>query len=161
MLTSQDGENWTIKYTFWIDIGICSLNYEDGIFVLWASNLKPSGWTNAILISFDAEGWTKIVPETQIEMEGLTYGNGIFATVDRFGAIWTSPDGKTWAKMNNIPGWIGGIGFGGGYFVAGGYNNSYEKSLICSNDGSTDSKILRPIWLTGTPIYVNSTLLFW
>jgi Kre9/KNH-like N-terminal Ig-like domain len=102
------------------------------------------------------------VPETHIEMEGLTYGNGIFAAVDRFGSIYTSLDGITWKKMNTIPGWIGGIDFGGGYLVAGGYSNIFQKSLIVSStDGVNWAARYLGIdsWLTGTPIYVNLTFI--
>jgi hypothetical protein len=138
IITSPDVETWTVKHNFsWPDTGVRDVMYEDGVFVIWGSNLSPWNWKNIILISFDGETWTEIIPETHVEMEQLIYGNGMFAAVDRFGEVHTSVNGVTWVPMGpRLPGWTYGIAYGDGIFVAGGYDNVHQVGTIAtSTDG--------------------------
>jgi hypothetical protein len=160
IFTSTDGETWTVK-TIPIDRAISKIFYMDGSFFAWGADIPSE--SSIILTSPDGDTWTEVI-STNIVIEDLVYGNGILTAVDRFGDIYTSPDGVSWTKRFAATGiWLNGIAYGEGIIVAVGYNNITETGLILtSTDGinwiNRDLKIT--FGLSGVA-YGNKTFFSW
>ena len=73
ILTSPDGENWTVRISG-IDNTLNRVTYGNGIFV-------AVGDSGTIFTSTDGENWTVRTSGTNHTLNGVTYGNGIFVAV--------------------------------------------------------------------------------
>jgi hypothetical protein len=63
--------------------------------------------------------WTARASGTGNQLNGVTYGNGLFVAVGRDGTILTSPDGATWtARTSGTGNSLLGVAYGNGLFVA-------------------------------------------
>ena len=112
--TSQDGVNWQVQDTGLLDtykdnnigvptISVAGLAYGNGMYVavgMFDLGGVPQGTSPIIITSPDAVKWTmKMMPYTSYypyNIRQLTFGDGIFAAIDRDGDIMTSPDCITW-----------------------------------------------------------------
>lgn len=113
--TSPDGMNWTAG-TSALSFSIHAITYGNGTFVgVDGMNIltSPDGvtWT---------QGTTGLTDYFLSDLQGATYGNGIFVAVGQYGAILTSPDAKTWtSRISRVTSdHLGGIAYGNGIFVA-------------------------------------------
>jgi hypothetical protein len=63
--------------------------------------------------------WTARASGTSNRLNGVTYGNGLFVAVGKYGTILTSPDGVTWTEQASPTGNpLFGVTYGNGLFVA-------------------------------------------
>ncbi len=64
---------------------------------------------STILTSSDGISWTKRYSGTSSILRGVTYGNGLFVTVGRYGIILTSSDGISWTERTSGTSWLYGV----------------------------------------------------
>ena len=111
--TSANASSWTKRsFGSTSDLGVVSLIFANGMFVAGSN-------TGAAYSSTDGITWAKN-KATPGSMNGLAFGNGVFATVGGSGP-YTSPDAITWtyrgssALLNSS---YDALGFGNNQFVA-------------------------------------------
>jgi hypothetical protein len=137
--TSTDGITWISKNSG-ISGNLSKVGYGGGVFVA----LGPEGSA----ISTDGVNWVSHTATMSVS-RGVTYANGIFASVGEGGSIYTSADGGlTWTNRrlgfeNNFR----GVVYGNGLFVAVGKSNDNEIAI--SSDGI--SWRLVPTMVFGNP----------
>lgn len=112
-----DDEGWTALYDddSWkaVDAGVNSLShaaYGAGIFVVVGDGIKSSA---------DAKGWGLSKVSAQVSV--VAFGGGKFAALARSGgAVYTSPDGISWANASasGVPAEMADMVFDNGKFVA-------------------------------------------
>jgi hypothetical protein len=159
ILTSTDGIVWTETFSD-NTYGFHSVFYGNGTVFVVGDRYSNLG---VILSSLDAFDWT-ITSGTTNELWGVTYGSNNFVAVGRGNAILTSPNGVRWTKrFSEIEGYLHGVTFGNGFFVAaGGYfdeaTTSRRSTIITSQDGIDWSKTLSEVddYLNGVT-YGNGT----
>jgi hypothetical protein len=108
-----------------------------GIYTVTASNVAgETNSTGAVLTiaranGFDMWEWRNPVPQGN-ELSGIAYGNNLFVSVGRFGAIVSSADGTTWTvRESNTRNHLYSIARGNGRFVAIGS----AGEVLASGDG--------------------------
>ena len=158
VLTSPNGDVWTVRL---VDENLIYAAYLNDMFIAWTSNYGSG--TTTIFTSPDGEIWTEIISKPQFEIVELTFGNGVFTAVSRFGSVYTSPDLTKWTISVGMPGGAYSIAFGGGFFVAVGYKSINDSGFISTstdgmnwkerNSGVTD-------WFQGVS-YANRTFFVW
>jgi photosystem II stability/assembly factor-like uncharacterized protein len=72
------------------------------------------------LIATNATNWAESGAALNGYNNAVAWGNGVFASVDYYGDVFTSPDGKTWTQRADADITLYAIAFGGGTFVATG-----------------------------------------
>jgi hypothetical protein len=79
--------------------------------------------------------WTAAdLGDEQLASVGVTYGNGLFVAVGKYGTILTSPDGVTWtARTSGTSDYLRSVTYGNGLFVAVGEYGT----ILTSPDGVT------------------------
>jgi photosystem II stability/assembly factor-like uncharacterized protein len=70
------------------------------------------------LVSSNSTTWTLEGNGLENEAAGVTWGNGVFVTVDSYGNIYTSPDGQTWTQRAGTGLDLYAVAYGGGVYVA-------------------------------------------
>ena len=96
------------------------------------------GNSGTIITSPDGTSWTKRTSGTIYNLNGVTYGNGLFVTVG-WGTILTSSDGTTWTERDGLrstwatPKYLKGVTYRKKLFVAVGRNGL----ILNSPDGIT------------------------
>jgi hypothetical protein len=129
ILTSPDGVTWEVRTLQSFPFYPTDITYGDGIFVA----VDGYGWSYGICTSIDGVTWAKNYFSSYNNLNGVSYGNGIFVTVGDFGAVFTSPDGIDWTERNSgTSDDFDGIGYGNGTFVAVG---GYYSIILTSPDG--------------------------
>ncbi|MGE5484660.1 MAG: S-layer homology domain-containing protein [Ignavibacteriales bacterium] len=95
---------------------------------------EPSSGTLSILSSQDGVRWTSQPSVLNMQVPGITYGDGRFVAVSVKGSIVTSDDGITWTEREPGAGvGLQGVAYGRGLFVAVGG----EGTILTSPDGVT------------------------
>jgi hypothetical protein len=133
--TSPDGTTWTARTP---DGGFTDnfygVAFGAGVYVIVGENGEIQSSTNGT-------AWTQRTPDASFadDFYGVAFGAGVFVIVGQNGEIQTSPDGVTWTHQDadGAPtvGFTGGVTFGNGAFVAGGFGAS--ALLQTSPDGVT------------------------
>jgi hypothetical protein len=119
---SADGGTWTE-----IQVGspIYSLGYGNGLYL--------AGGVGRILTSTNGAVWNPgTFPSTNV-IDQIVYDGGTFLARDDAGQVSRSTNGTNW-MVANLPCCISTIGFGGGFFLAGG-GQAGSSSLATSPDG--------------------------
>ncbi len=127
-VTSTDGVNWTPTIISGAPITRVAA-YGSGLFV--GLGTLP-GVPGSLYTSPDGTNWTEVSSETEIN--GVTYGNGLFVGVSYDqSAIYTSVNGDSWKQVNvEISAAISGVYYGNGHFVIP-YGSS---GVLTSPDGT-------------------------
>ncbi|MBN1980429.1 MAG: hypothetical protein JW795_02785 [Chitinivibrionales bacterium] len=96
----------------WIDTGFSYLvanakyvaAYGNGQFVLHCNNIEPKEYS-VVVTSNDGVNWEETLnmqDSSSVFLLSLTFGNNLFvASAEASGVLFTSPDGKNWAKRNS------------------------------------------------------------
>jgi len=125
ILTSPDGEEWTIKNSG-TTYDLQRVTYGNGTFV-------AVGYNGAILTSPDGEAWNTVNYGANALLQGVTCGNGTFVAVGdggNCGTILSSTDSEAWNDVGYTSP-LSGVTFGNGTFVAVGANGA----ILTSTDG--------------------------
>jgi hypothetical protein len=88
-------------------------------------------------IAFSQQVWTRsnYVPTTS-DLSGVTYGNGKFIAVGKYGIILSSSDGITWNRCyTDSLIYLESVTFGANRFVTVGYSFSNDCKMLSSADG--------------------------
>ena len=145
-LTSPDGTTWTKSPS---DASATAagppgpahrISYGNGLFVTYGTKGKihtsPDGttWTNRTCYYGIAVPYAENGTPLDEDLNGLTYGNGLFVAVGDNGTILTSPDGTTWAKRTSgTSEEFLGVTYGNGIFLTIGL----DGNILISPDGTT------------------------
>ena len=126
ILTSLDGTNWTVVSSgtrTWLN----GVAYGNGRFV-------AVGDFKTVLVSQDGLTWAELTlnsGEDHFDLYDVAYGNGSFVAVDFYGSrAFVSADGVNWTVRDLSREVFGGVGYGGGRFIAVG------RDILTSPDGS-------------------------
>ena len=124
-LTSLDGITWTLNAT--------SLPYPATPYcLLYTGGAFVCAGYNQIYTSVDGLTW-QFDTSFPSDINGLAFGGGTYVVVLSSGAIFSSPDGKSWTQRQS---WTTtafyAVAYGGGEFVAVGYGGR----LLTSYDGA-------------------------
>lgn len=116
---SADGITWnTVPTGFNVEY----VTFGNGLFVAVGYALVGGGVpTSFIATSPNGINWTARTPSEAMWFQDISYGNGLFVAVARFGTnrIMTSPDGITWtSRPTNINPTFTGVAYGNGIWVA-------------------------------------------
>lgn len=160
IVSSQDGVNWTIRYSGANNWGLYAVAYGNARFTVGGDHglnfTSPDGinWTqrnSAVTTAefravafgdgqFVAVGSATVTSpdgvywtwrNSNASLLGVTYGNGKFVTVGEYGLIYTSPDGVNWTWRNSSVGFrLYDIVYANGLFVAVG-----AGGILTSPDG--------------------------
>jgi uncharacterized repeat protein (TIGR02543 family) len=128
VITSSDGTTWTGRFTDTFPGFLRAVTFGQGQFVAVGTRVATSSdgvnWIGGNVTVCGSGG-----------MQGVAYGNGIFAAPTDRGAVLTSNDGLNWQCQApitpNEP--LAGVTFGNGIFVVVGYNGR----IFTSVDGGT------------------------
>jgi len=134
--TSIDGINWQTR--------LGEVDFQPGAIAVGGKTIVIQGQQSdgraAALVSSDGEQWSAYVIHPEPSFKNLAYGNGMFVAVgydsrqiSGGGAIYWSPDGKSWTGFNLDGLWLEKIRFAGGQFVSVGGNGSHI--ITTSTDG--------------------------
>ena len=147
ILTSPDGETWTIKTTG-ISSKLNGVTYGNNTFV-------AVGGYGTILTSPDGETWTSRISGTSNWLGGVTYVNNTFVAVGKGGIVLTSPDGETWtSRISGTSQDLYGVTYGNNTFVAVGDGGI----ILTSPDGETwTSRSSGTTWELRGVTYGNNT----
>lgn len=135
---STDGNTWTggtIALNHYL-YGIC---YGGGKYVAVGQDydFSISNWVGIIYTSTNGTTWTQRRRQGGV-LRKVATGNGTFVAVGDGGLILSSPDGITWTpRTSGITRVLNGVAFGGGVFVAAGYQNSVPGVILTSPDGTS------------------------
>ena len=152
--TSPDGVEWTGHDSGFsgFDAYFKGVAYGNDVYVVIGGHHN-----SVILTSPDGETWTKqIVEDSVYDLNGITFGNGIFCvSVHEYGTL-TSPDGVIWTHhdMGDTV-WLSDICYAHGSFV---FTSCY--SIFTSSDGVTlNERVFRNAnYLYGVS-YVNDSFM--
>jgi hypothetical protein len=114
---SSDGITWTNGST----LGTEYVTFGNGLFVAVGYAVVLGVPTSYIFTSTNGISWTSRTPSEAMWFQDISYGNGLFVAVARFGTnrIMTSPDGITWtSRPTNINPTFSGVAYGNGLWVA-------------------------------------------
>lgn len=114
---STDGINWT-NGSF---LGTEYVTFGNGLFVSVGYATVSGVPTSFIYTSVNGINWTSRTPSEAMWFQDISYGNGLYVSVARFGTnrIMTSPDGITWtSRTTSINPNFTGIAYGNGIWVA-------------------------------------------
>jgi len=136
--TSIDGINWQTR--------LGEVDFQPGAIAVGGKTIVIQGQQSdgraAALVSSDGELWSAYVIHPEPSFKNLAYGNGMFVAVgydsrqiSGGGAIYWSPDGKSWTGFNLDGLWLEKIRFAGGQFVSVGGNGSHHARPVT---GTTD-----------------------
>ncbi|MVM33114.1 hypothetical protein GO755_23940 [Spirosoma sp. HMF4905] len=119
ILISPDSISWTLRSPA-INGSPKDITYGNGVYVAVGNN---------ILTSSDGLIWTS--QNIGNDLNGVVYANGLFVAVG-YGAIFTSPDGKTWtSRLSGTSGQLTSVTYANGLYVAVGWNGI----IMTSPDG--------------------------
>jgi len=114
---SSDGITWTSAGSFNVEY----VTFGNGLFVAVGYATVGVTPTSFIRTSTDGVTWISRTPSEAMWFQDISYGNGLFVAVARFGTnrIMTSPDGITWtSRPTNINPTFSGVAYGNGIWVA-------------------------------------------
>ena len=130
VMTSSDGETWTLHTPMAEALWWRSITFGGGLFVAVSNG-------NDVMTSLDGITWTRRTPSSRISWWSITYGGGLFVAVASSGAgnrVMTSPDGITWTgRTASMTAQWTAITYGNGLFVAVGWGDK----VMTSPDGTT------------------------
>ncbi|MFZ9876557.1 MAG: WD40/YVTN/BNR-like repeat-containing protein, partial [Candidatus Nanopelagicales bacterium] len=115
---SSDGITWTSAGSFF---PLEYVAFGNGLFVAVGYATVGVTPTSFIRTSPDGINWTVRTPSEAMWFQAISYGNGLFVAVARFGTnrIMTSPDGITWtSRTTSINPTFTGVAYGNGIWVA-------------------------------------------
>ena len=115
---SSDGITWTSAGSFF---PLEYVAFGNGLFVAVGYATVGVTPTSFIRTSPDGITWTVRTPSEAMWFQAISYGNGLFVAVARFGTnrIMTSPDGITWtSRTTAINPTFTGVAYGNGIWVA-------------------------------------------
>jgi hypothetical protein len=115
---SSDGITWTSAGSFF---PLEYVAFGNGLFVAVGYATVGVTPTSFIRTSPDGITWTVRTPSEAMWFQAISYGNGLFVAVARFGTnrIMTSPDGITWtSRTTAISPTFTGVAYGNGIWVA-------------------------------------------
>ena len=147
---SYDGINWTTGSS----INSEYITFGNGLFVAVGYATVLGVPTSFINTSPDGINWTSRTPSEAMWFQEITYANGLFVAVARFGTnrIMTSPDGITWtSRTTSISPTFSGIAYGNGIWVAVA-DGSPAGTTFTSYDGID--------WAEQSTAFASSTILF-
>jgi hypothetical protein len=126
MLSSTDGENWTVVYRQQYD-SICGPVYGNGKWVF-------AEYNGLIMYSTDGVTWTAATNRPSgIKYQSIGFGSGNFIVADDEGNLAYSTDGVTWTVAQGTHGnFVRSIAYGDGKFVRSGWSH-----ITYSEDGIT------------------------
>jgi hypothetical protein len=112
-ITSTDGGNtWTPSPLFPPPGAFKSVGYTSGGFVV-------AGNGGSINTASDGVTWKQRTSGTALNLNGLTFGNGLVVVVGQSGVVLTSPDGKTWTtNSSGVTANLYGVAYGNNTYVA-------------------------------------------
>ncbi|HYD95574.1 MAG TPA: hypothetical protein VEC01_09645 [Noviherbaspirillum sp.] len=158
VLSSSDAEAWTLNvpedrttWTTWESVA-----YIGGRFIVVGGN---AGTTEApILTSTDGRAWTKVMTDTRNNLRASAYGNGQYIAVGYnpgAGTVVGSSDGLNWStRASGLP-YLTGVAFGGGRFVAVGFDASGKGRVVTSTDGFNWSELAAQVPHLNAVTYAN------
>jgi hypothetical protein len=150
VMTSPDGQNWTLRTATNTGATWNSITYGNGLFVAVGCAASCLGSANSVMTSPDGITWTPRSAPNINRWNSVVYGNGLFVAVGSAGGaqlVMTSVDGITWTGI--VPGGGGGciwasVTYGNGLFVATDQSGGVcANRIITSHNGST--------WTARTP----------
>jgi hypothetical protein len=146
--TSSDGENWTARHSS-AQQTLLAITFGNGRFVAVGSVTGPDNIYAAILTSPDGVKWTDSnlsgVASVVDPLASVSYGDGQFVAVGRFGLILTSPDGVAWTNRNSgTDNDLLGVIFEDHAFVAWGLDGTILQSGVLLPERPTLGLELRP-----------------
>ena len=147
---SYDGINWTTGSS----INSEYITFGNGLFVAVGYATISGVPTSFINTSPDGINWTSRTPSEAMWFQEITYANGLFVAVARFGTnrIMTSPDGITWtSRTTSISPTFSGIAYGNGIWVAV-CDSSPAGTIFTSYDGID--------WIERSTAFASSTVHF-
>ena len=112
ILTSPDGENWTVRRTG-SDVPLVAIAYGKETFVAVGNR--------GTIVTGPKSGATWTVRKSDVtgDLWAVTFERGIFVAVGSGGVVTTSPDGVTWTKRANLtPNALRDIDYGKDNFVS-------------------------------------------
>ena len=115
---SSDGITWTSAGSFF---PLEYVAFGNGLFVAVGYADVAGVPTSFIRSSPDGINWTVRTPSEAMWFQAISYGNGLFVAVARFGTnrIMTSPDGITWtSRTTSVNPQFSGVAYGNGIWVA-------------------------------------------
>jgi hypothetical protein len=115
---SSDGITWTSAGSFF---PLEYVAFGNGLFVAVGYADVAGVPTSFIRTSPDGINWTVRTPSEAMWFQAISYGNGLFVAVARFGTnrIMTSPDGITWtSRTTSVNPQFSGVAYGNGIWVA-------------------------------------------
>lgn len=116
ILTSSDGASWTAR-TSGTNLELYGIAFDgSGKYVVVGGDYN---WSVVILTSVDAKTWNIITPSNiNVSLSTVAFGDGVFITLTRNGAAFTSVDGATWAPAGSFSGYPRDLIYAGGKFAA-------------------------------------------
>lgn len=155
IVTSSDGETWIERRTGTAR-SFYDLAYGNDTFVAVGAYVVNSaggvGSRSVIVRSTNGITWTSPVSTPAVELYSLTYGQGLFVAVGADNAqfplrpaVYTSPDGMSWASRSlpsgNFPLWS--VAYGAGRFVAVAENSmpEPETKILTSTNGISWTRV--------------------
>jgi hypothetical protein len=115
---SSDGITWTSAGSFF---PLEYVAFGNGLFVAVGYADVAGVPTSFIRTSPDGINWTVRTPSEAMWFQAISYGNGLFVAVARFGTnrIMTSSDGITWtSRTTSVNPQFSGVAYGNGIWVA-------------------------------------------
>lgn len=147
---SSDGISWTIGSY----LGSEYVTFGNGKFVAVGYANVSGVPTSFIHTSLDGVTWTARTPSEAMWFQAISYGNGLYVAVARFGTnrIMTSPDGITWtSRTTSVNPTFSGVAYGNGIWVAVS-DSSPGGTTFTSYDGLT--------WAEQATSFASTTILF-
>jgi N-acetylmuramoyl-L-alanine amidase len=132
VMTSPDGENWTLQdapENTW-----ASICFGNGVFVAISNRIA----NNSVMTSSNGINWTTHSTPTDSSWNSICFGNGTFVAVTSSGrtnddkGVMTSHNGQNWSLHTVPQGTWSTICYGNGLFVA------VDESKIMTSPNATD-----------------------
>jgi photosystem II stability/assembly factor-like uncharacterized protein len=99
ILTSSDGTTWTVR-TSGTTLELKGIAYSGGKYVVVGGD---DDWAKVICVSDDAETWSNVdAPGISVSLNTVAFGDGVFITLTKNGAAFTSSDGATWSGAESL-----------------------------------------------------------
>lgn len=143
-IDGEDGEDALVKLIF------NSTDYYSINDLAYSSDkIIAVGVNQTIILSDDGVNWYQpdSYPQTEANLTGVAYGNGVFVIVDQLGKIHRSTDsGSTWTTIpteNNLP--LNSITYGINKFIAVGGDAENSVILLSNDYGLTWSSVYAPV----------------
>jgi hypothetical protein len=128
ILTSSDGTNWNYYSPSSSSPDLYDVTYGNGIYVAVGQAI----FSGSIVASTDSSNWTTLTTVPSNPINGIVYGNGMFAAVGGGGTILTSTNGINWtARNSNTSNNLNKITYGNNRFYIVGDN----FTLLTSTNG--------------------------